>query len=480
MDVNDFAEQIYLSLPYEPNHQQVQLIAALAHFCSAQQPRDSVFLLTGFAGTGKTSLCGALVRALRSLNIPVVLMAPTGRAAKVFGSFAKHPATTIHRRIYRSDSQGSMLSFSGEVADNSYSNAVFIVDEASMIGPDSSSANDAYSTDLLHDLIQYVYSGQECRLILIGDTAQLPPVGCSLSPALNPDTLRGFGLHVTRVQLTSIVRQQAKSGILYNATLLRKAMQLPSLPVPLLHGKGFPDVLFIPGYDLQDHLASTIGDVGIENTLVITRSNKRAVRFNLAIRNSILDREEELTPGERLMVAKNNYLFSAKIKNLDFIANGDMVTLVSILGTEQKYGLRFADVVVNLTYRNIDIPCKIILDTLTSDAPSLHTDDMAKLYNAVLNDPDLFSPATPMRTRMRQLRSNPYLNALQVKYAYAVTCHKAQGGQWQSVYIDMANIAPEAYTTLDFYRWLYTAITRATETVNFTNPPQKLVDTEIE
>lgn len=479
MDVNDFAEQIYLSLPYEPNHQQVQLIAALAHFCSSNRSDNSVFLLTGFAGTGKTSLCGALVRALRLINIPVVLMAPTGRAAKVFGSYAKHPATTIHRRIYRSDSQGSVLSFSGEVADNTYNDAVFIVDEASMIGPDANQT-DSNSSDLLADLIQYVFSGQNCKLILLGDTAQLPPVGCTLSPALNPDTLRSFGLHVTRTQLTSIVRQQAKSGILYNATLLRKAMQLPQLPVPRLHGKNFDDVTFIPGNELQDHISTSISTFGIENTLVITRSNKRAVQFNLAIRNSILDREEELTRGERLMVAKNNYLFSAKIKNLDFIANGDMVTLVSILNTEHKYGMRFADVVVNLSYRNIDIPCKIILDTLTSDTPSLSQTDTARLYTTILNDPDVFSPTVPMRTRMRLIRSNPYFNALQVKYAYAVTCHKAQGGQWPAVYIDMANITPEAYTSLEFYRWLYTAITRATHTVNFANPPQNLIDVEIE
>lgn len=490
MDVNQFAEQIMAKLPYEPNRQQVQLIAALAHFCSNATPSDSAFILAGYAGTGKTSLCGALVAALRLLNIPVVLMAPTGRAAKVFASFAHHPATTIHHRIYRPDTTSGALTFSGDVADNPYNNAIFIVDEASMIPDETADSLSGFSSNLLGDLIHYVYSGQNCRLILIGDTAQLPPVGCNISPALNPDALRSFGLRVTRAQLTAIARQQAKSGILYNATLIRNGMananpnslQSPQsqLPVPKLYSVNFNDVKFVPSYDLSDTIASSFANAGIENTLLITRSNKRAVNFNLAIRNTILDRDEELIVGERLMVVKNNYLFSAKIKNLDFIANGDMVTLKSIIGVEQKYGMRFADIIVNLSYRDIDVPCKIILDTLTGESPSLTQQESAKLFNDIATDPELFSPTTPMRTRIRLMRSNPYFNALQMKYAYAVTCHKAQGGQWSDIYVDMAGIAPDAFTTLDFHRWLYTAITRATERVYFANPPQILCDIEID
>lgn len=492
MDVNQFAEQIMLRLPYEPNRQQVQLIAALAHFCSNATPSDSAFILAGYAGTGKTSLCGALVAALRILEIPVVLMAPTGRAAKVFASFAHHPATTIHHRIYRPDNSSGAITFSGDVADNPYNDAFFIVDEASMIPNESADNPSGFSSNLLADLIHYVYSGQNCKLILIGDTAQLPPVGCPVSPALNPATLRGFGLRVTRAQLTAIARQQAKSGILYNATLIRNGMASATqsqtnpaisqqqLPVPKLYARNFSDVRFVPSYDLSDTIASSYSNVGIENTLLITRSNKRAVNFNLAIRNTILDREEELISGERLMVVKNNYLFSAKIKNLDFIANGDMVTLKSIIATEHKYGMRFADAVVNLSYRDIDVPCKIILDTLTSESPSLTQQESENLFNKIVTDPDLFSASTPMRTRIRQMRSNPYFNALQMKYAYAVTCHKAQGGQWDDIFVDMAGIAPEAFTTLDFHRWLYTAITRATQKIYFANPPQILCDMEID
>lgn len=466
MDLHDFAEQIFLSLPYDPNEQQIELIAALARFCSPQMPSDSVFLLNGYAGTGKTSVTGALVRALRAASVPVVLLAPTGRAAKVFGKFAHFPATTIHRRIYRQNSPGSM-SYVGEVADNNMQGAVFIVDEASMIGDDSGSAS---RTSLLEDLVHYVYSGVDCRMILLGDTAQLPPVGCDRSPAMDPDALRGFGLRVTRAVMTKVVRQDGRSGILRNATWLRKAMRHDPLPQPrLVADDSTPDVHVIAGEELLEALTAEYAERGAPNTLIVTRSNRRATQFNLGVRTEILGYEEELCVEDRLLVAKNNYLWSAKVKGLDFIANGDIATVGRILGMEQKYGLRFANVVLTFPDRDVEVECKIMLDALTSDTPALDPARFNKLYTDILNDPDLFTSATPMNVRMKLLRTDPYFNALQVKYAYAVTCHKSQGGQWESVFIDMGYIPPEAQG-LDFYRWLYTATTRATRQLFYIDP----------
>lgn len=466
MDLHDFAEQIFLNLPYDPNEQQIELIAALARFCSPQMPSDSVFLLNGYAGTGKTSVTGALVRALRAASVPVVLLAPTGRAAKVFGKFAHFPATTIHRRIYRQNSPGSM-SYVGEVADNNMQGAVFIVDEASMIGDDSGSAS---RTSLLEDLVHYVYSGVDCRMILLGDTAQLPPVGCDRSPAMDSDVLRGFGLRVTRAVMTKVVRQDGRSGILRNATWLRKAMRHDPLPQPrLVADDSTPDVHVIAGEELLEALTAEYAGHGAPNTLIVTRSNRRATQFNLGVRTEILGYEEELCIDDRLLVAKNNYLWSAKVKGLDFIANGDIATVGRILGMEQKYGLRFANVMLTFPDRDVEVECKIMLDALTSDTPALDPARFNKLYTDILNDPDLFTSATPMNVRMKLLRTDPYFNALQVKYAYAVTCHKSQGGQWESVFIDMGYIPPEAQG-IDFYRWLYTATTRATRQLFYIDP----------
>lgn len=466
MDLHDFAEQIFLSLPYDPNEQQIQLIAALARFCSPQMPSDSVFLLNGYAGTGKTSVTGALVQALRNAAVPVVLLAPTGRAAKVFGKFARFPATTIHRRIYKQAAPGGMR-FSGEVADNNMQGAVFIVDEASMIGDDSGNAS---RTSLLEDLVHYVYSGVDCRMILLGDTAQLPPVGCEKSLAMDADVLRGFGLRVTRAVMTKVVRQDGRSGILRNATWLRKAMRHEPLPQPrLVADDTTPDVHVVDGEDLLDMLSKVYNERGAANALIITRSNKRATQFNLGVRREILGYEEELCIDDRLLVAKNNYLWSAKVKGFDFIANGDIATVSRILGMEVKYGLRFANVVLVFPDRDVEVECKIMLDALTSDTPALDPQRFNQLYTDILNDPDLFTSATPMNVRMKLLRTDPYFNALQVKYAYAVTCHKSQGGQWDSVFVDMGYIPPEAQG-MDFYRWLYTATTRATRQLYYINP----------
>lgn len=471
MDINEFAERIFLNLPYDPTDQQISLIAALARFCSPVSPGYSVFLLNGYAGTGKTSLTGALVRALREAEVPVVLLAPTGRAAKVFGRFAGFQASTIHRRIYRG-TEGMMNDFSADVADNPLTGAVFIVDEASMIGNGS---GDPMSRNLLEDLIHYVYSGEGCRMILLGDTAQLPPVGCRESPAMSVDILKSFGLRVTKAVMTKVVRQRKRSGILYNATKLRKNMLLTPLPEPELVIDRFPDVVSVSGEELEDEISASFTENGITETLVVTRSNRQATRFNLAIRANILYREEELSREELLLVAKNNYLWSARVKGLDFVANGDTAIVDAIYGTEEKYGFRFADVNLRLPDRDLSFDCKILLDTLVSDTASLEPERYQSLYMSALNDPDLFTPSTPVRTRMRILRSDPYVNALQVKYGYAVTCHKAQGGQWKNVFVDVGYVPPEAYESLEFYRWLYTAVTRATDRLALINPSGGMV-----
>lgn len=466
MDLTELAERIYLNLPYIPTDQQVEVIGALARFMSDSMPSDSLFMLCGYAGTGKTSLMGALVKTCDDIGIPVVLMAPTGRAAKVFGSFARHFASTIHRRIYRAPSPGSGLGFT-TVADNPHQHALFIVDEASMIGDDSSGQEGRQS--LLSDLIYYVYSGIGCRMILLGDTAQLPPVGSVESPAMQPDVLRSYGLKVMRAVLTATVRQASDSGILYNATWLRRALRAKVLPEPKLFVSAFDDVSAISGEDLEDELSASYSRAGMADTILVTRSNRAAVGYNLAIRNRLLGRDEELARGERLMVAKNNYLWSAPLRKLDFIANGDIATVERIIGIENKYGFRFADVDLALTDRDITVSCKIMLDTLLSETPALPADRMQQLMAFALNDPDLFAPETSMTSRLRTLRSNPYVNALQVKYAYAVTCHKSQGGQWSDVYVDMGYIPPESQG-IDFYRWLYTATTRASRRLFYINP----------
>ena len=307
-------------------------------------------------------------------------------------------------------------------------------------------------------------------MILLGDTAQLPPVGCDRSPAMDPDVLRGFGLRVTRAVMTKVVRQDGRSGILRNATWLRKAMRHDPLPQPrLVADDSTPDVHVIAGEELLEALTAEYAERGAPNTLIVTRSNRRATQFNLGVRTEILGYEEELCVEDRLLVAKNNYLWSAKVKGLDFIANGDIATVGRILGMEQKYGLRFANVVLTFPDRDVEVECKIMLDALTSDTPALDPARFNKLYTDILNDPDLFTSATPMNVRMKLLRTDPYFNALQVKYAYAVTCHKSQGGQWESVFIDMGYIPPEAQG-LDFYRWLYTATTRATRQLFYIDP----------
>ena len=461
MTLGEFAARVAAGLPYKPNGQQSLLIEALARFCSPAQydagARDRVFMLNGYAGTGKTSIVGALVKALAEVRIATELLAPTGRAAKVFGAYAGTPAHTIHRRIYRHSLHGETPG----LRDNNCRDTIFIVDEASMIAGD-----DGAAASVLTDLIHFVYGAPGCRMILVGDTAQLPPVGSDFSQAMDAGVLRGYGLAVTRVTLTETARQQAFSGILANATWQRRAMRAEKIPLPRIFTDDYDDVNVVTPEDLFEAIDTAYREDGVAQTIVITRSNRRAVDFNRAIRNEVLYNEEAVCQGELLMVAKNNYFWSRRVKGLGFVANGDIVVVERVHGTETRYGMSFADVTLTLSDRDVSFDAKIMLDTLQSDAAAVPAEKMRTLYEALMTDPDLFPLGMPFDERARALRDNPYWNALQVKYAYAVTCHKAQGGQWKHVVVDMLSIAPEA-VGVEFYRWLYTATTRARTTLTF-------------
>ncbi len=471
MDTLQFASCIIDATGVEPTRQQLTLAAALARYCSPATPSDSVFILNGYAGTGKTTMTGALVKALPSVGLKAVLLAPTGRAAKVLASHAAHPASTIHRRIYRHAAPGSAGEAAGTyrigIAENRSSNTVFIVDEASMIADDGDSG-------LLTDLIHYVFSGTNCRLILSGDTAQLPPPGSDFSPAMEPETFRRMGLRVIRATMTATVRQAATSGILYNATMLRHYMTRQPIPLPRLRQRPFDDVTAIPSEDLLDALSTAYCSGETVDTLLITRSNSRAVRFNLAIRSQILDYESELVRGEPLMIAKNNYYWTRSVKGIDFIANGDTAIVEQIYGTEMRGEVTFADVALRFPDHDVTIETKILLSSLYCEAPALTPQVADDLLRAV----NCYPPGStvPGPVPVVDLRNDPYYNALQVKYAYAVTCHKAQGGQWRSVFVDMGGLAPDALTSLDFYRWLYTATTRAVDSLIYIDPPSSIID----
>ena len=464
-------QQIESCLPYDPNRQQHELLQMLAAFV-LDEHNDTLFLLRGYAGTGKTSLVGALVKALAQLQSKVVLLAPTGRAAKVFARYAGHPAYTIHRRIYRQKSYSpDMEGFL--VGENLAKHTLFIVDEASMIA-NSSGEGAVYGTGrLLDDLVEYVYSGEHCRLILLGDTAQLPPVGQERSPALDAAVLKGYGLNVWEYELREVARQAAESGILSNATRLREEMEQVPLPMPRLQVKGFPDVEALSGEYLVERISDSYDRVGLDETIVITRSNKRANIFNQGIRNQILYREEELTAGDLLLVAKNNYFWGKEYKELDFIANGDVARVVRVARRTELYGFHFADVLLYFPDREVEMDARILLDTLSSDSPSLTREQQEALFTQVMAD---YYDLTTRREKFKRLKTDPWFNALQVKYAYGVTCHKAQGGQWKHVYIDMGYIQQGAALSLDFYRWLYTAFTRATEKVWLVNVSEQFLE----
>ena len=437
-----------------------------------------IFLLCGYAGTGKTTLVSALVRTMEQLGRKTVLLAPTGRAAKVFSTYSGKSAYTIHKWIYRQKSILDASQFS--LMENRAVNTLFIVDEASMIS--NAGVSNFGSGALLDDLVEFVYSGNGCSLLLLGDMAQLPPVGEELSPALSEDYLRSMFLDVTAVELTQVMRQLDGSGILYNATNLREIVcNGDSFSLPKIKLDGFADVCRVQGDELIEAIESSYGDAGMNDTIILCRSNKRANIYNEGIRRRILYREEELNRGDLLMVVKNNYYWrevlgredKSLLEKLDFIANGDMAEVIRVGGVEEMYGFRFADVTLSLVdYEDCEIDVKIMLDTLVSESPSLTKEENERLFSAVWEDyPEIRSK----RKRMEQVRNNPYYNAIQVKYGYAVTCHKAQGGQWRRVFLDQGFVSPEMLGT-DYYRWLYTAFTRASEKLYLVNWSDKQVE----
>lgn len=471
--INNYLErQIKENFPYQPTPEQEFAVKSLSEFLLTPR-NEAVFLLRGYAGTGKTSLVAALVRTLDLLQQKSVLLAPTGRAAKVFSAYAQHPAFTIHKKIYRQQSfSNEMNNFS--VNDNLTTHTLYVVDEASMISNEGLSGSMFGTGRLLDDLVQFVYSGQGCRLLLMGDTAQLPPVGEEQSPALFADALRGYGLEVLEVDLTQVVRQEQQSGILWNATRLRQLIEEGGYSLPKIRITGFADIKVLPGNELIDELSSCYDCDGPEHTIVICRSNKRANIYNNGIRAQVLWREDELNTGDLLMVAKNNYFWTGKEKEMemDFIANGETAVVRRMRRTREMYGFRFADVTLAFPDRDdFELEVNLLLDTLHTDAPALPKADNDRLFYAVLED---YADVSSKRERMKKMKADPYYNALQVKYAYAVTCHKAQGGQWKNVFLDQGYMTDDLLTP-DYFRWLYTAFTRATGTLYLVNYPEEQI-----
>ena len=482
--INNFlSTKIRENFGFAPTDEQSEAIALMGEFLMSRRGME-LFLLRGYAGTGKTTLVGALVKTLAELKQPVVLMAPTGRAAKVFSAYSGSPAYTIHKRIYRQKSITDDSSFSLNV--NLSKHTLFIVDEASMISNDGLSSSVFGTGRLLDDLIQYVYSGEGCRLMLMGDIAQLPPVGEEESPALSTQVLSSYGLEVFELTLTQVMRQLSESGILYNATKIREKLTsqetiaidgaLLNFSSANLEGSAFPDVRRVAGDELIESIESSYSRWGSDDCMVICRSNKRANIYNQGIRNRILYREDELTSGDRLMVVKNNYYWVERIAReehqpqpLSFIANGDIAVVRRVRRTRELYGFRYADVLLRFPdYDDYELEATVLLDTLYSESPALTREESNRLFEAVMED---YADIPQKKERHRKLREDPHFNALQIKFAYAVTCHKAQGGQWGCIYLDQGYLPPDT-SPIDYYRWLYTAFTRATEQVYLVNWPE--------
>ena len=450
-----------------PTRGQMILISGLANFV-ADVDQEGIFLIRGYAGTGKTSLIASLVKSLNETNGRAVLMAPTGRAAKVLSGYSNNPAMTIHKKIYRQKKvRDGFAEFS--LDRNLHKNTLFIVDEASMISNQSLDLAIFGSGRLLDDLVTYVYSGIGCKLILIGDVAQLPPVGLESSEALEPKLLEGYGFPVKRGELNEVVRQASSSGILANATLVREQLERNELKYPRLLEDEKGDVVRISGDNLVESIEKSYDNPGIDETIIVCRSNKQANRYNQGIRNMILWKEEELTVGDHIMIVKNNYFWLKDEEEVDFIANGDIAVINKILGYQELYGLRFADVNLRLSdYKNLDFDAKIILDSLMVESAALDRDVMREFFFQVMAD---YQHVKGKKHRTDAVREDPFFNALQVKFAYAVTCHKAQGGQWKHVYVDQGYVTEDRLDR-EYFRWLYTALTRATKKlflVNFKN-----------
>lgn len=464
------SRQIRQNFPHTPTNEQLFALNILADFLLSAN-ENSALLLKGYAGTGKTSLVGALVKTMSGLKQKSVLLAPTGRAAKVLSNYAGQQAFTIHKKIYRQDAFSNDLS-AFHPSDNLHKDTLFIVDEASMISNQGIDSHYFGSGRLLDDLIHYVYSGENCRLMLMGDTAQLPPVMQVESPALQADILKGYNLQVDEIQLTEVVRQDLNSGILYNATLLRDSLRNNRVEIyPKLTVKGFADIQMINGSELIEAISNAYSKDGLDDTIVISRSNKRANIYNNGIRNQILYREEELSTGDRLMIVKNNYFWTRNNKEIDFIANGEIVQVLRVRNESHVYGFRFCDVTVRFQDYDMELDIKILLDTLQTEAPALPKELNDKLFYTILED---YQDISTKSGKMKKMKENPHYNVVQVKYAYAITCHKAQGGQWKNVFLDIGYMTEEMLGE-NFYRWLYTAMTRATDRLYLVNLPEEFV-----
>ena len=524
LKIQEFIDEVVREFGFTPTHDQLNALETFARFL-ADREQNCVMVMRGSAGTGKTSLAGAMVRTFTRLGQKLLLMAPTGRAAKVFAMNSGHTAFTIHRKIYREKSY-SGIGGQFNLNDNMHKNTLFMIDEASMIGRGGGMTSDFGTGDLLSDLVQFVYNGQNCRMLLVGDCAQLPPVGEEEAPALHAEVLEAMGLKVYECDLREVLRQSQDSGILVNATYIRSLTPAPSprrgeillqsdsglidsnmgesrlnsslsprrgevqlqsnsgldfsefscdnllkVGLPRIRFKGFADIVMVPGDELVERISSSYADVGMDETMVVTRSNKRANVYNQGIRATVLDREDELCTGDLLMVVKNKYLdkLQGDHGQLAFIANGDRVKVQRVRNIRELFGFRFADVWLQFPdYDDFEMQQTVILDTLTTEAPALTHEQQEQLYEAVMED---YADIPLKRDRMAKLKQDEYFNALQIKYAYAVTCHKAQGGQWAHVYIDQGYMTDDMLTP-DYIHWLYTAFTRATEKLFLVNWPK--------
>lgn len=469
MKIPEFISLILDRFGFEPTADQMNALECFGRFLASRNDMP-MMLMRGSAGTGKTSLVAAMVQTLVSLRQKVVLMAPTGRAAKVLSISSSLPASTIHRKIYR---QKTMLG-DFNLNDNIHTDTLFVIDEASMISTFSMSETGFGSGNLLDDLVQFVYSGRNCRILLIGDTAQLPPVGEDESPALIPEILYGYGATLFECDLSEVLRQEQESGILYNATAIRSLIQHEeATELPKLRFRGFSDIISLPGNEIIDTLSSSYSRVGIDDTIVITRSNKNATMYNNGIRAQVLDREELLERGDQVMIVKNHTLptLNPKPSTLNtqqpsFIANGDKAIVVRVRNFRELYGFHFADAILRFPdYDDFELDTIVLTDTLQSDAPALTQEQSNALFKAIEED---YADIPRKADRMKAIREDKYFNALQIKYAYAVTCHKAQGGQWSHVYIDQGYMTDDMLTP-DYIHWLYTAITRGKEKVYMVN-----------
>ena len=524
LKIQEFIDEVVREFGFTPTHDQLNALETFARFL-ADREQNCVMVMRGSAGTGKTSLAGAMVRTFTRLGQKLLLMAPTGRAAKVFAMNSGHTAFTIHRKIYREKSY-SGIGGQFNLNDNMHKNTLFMIDEASMIGRGGGMTSDFGTGDLLSDLVQFVYNGQNCRMLLVGDCAQLPPVGEEEAPALHAEVLEAMGLKVYECDLREVLRQSQDSGILVNATYIRSLTPGPSprrgeillqsdsglidsnmgesrlnsslsprrgevqlqsdsgldfsefscdnllkVGLPRIRFKGFADIVMVPGDELVERISSSYADVGMDETMVVTRSNKRANVYNQGIRATVLDREDELCTGDLLMVVKNKYLDKPQGDHgqLAFIANGDCVKVQRVRNIRELFGFRFADVWLQFPdYDDFEMQQTVVLDTLTTEAPALTHEQQEQLYEAVMED---YADIPLKRDRMAKLKQDEYFNALQIKYAYAVTCHKAQGGQWAHVYIDQGYMTDDMLTS-DYIHWLYTAFTRATEKLFLVNWPK--------